>query len=508
MARLTTENLSRRDSAMPDDDTERSSCERSHESEKSIVEEIGPHDANIVDFDGPDDPENPLNWSTARKTTSITIVSMTAFLSPIGSTISAAAASHIMQDLGTTNHSLGAFMTTIYLLGYAFGPFVIAPLSELYGRALIFRICTLLFAIFNIACAIAGSFDSLIVYRLLAGIAGSCPGTLGAGTIADLIVREKRGAVIAAYAMGPVLGPTIGPIIGGYLAPAAGWRWGFWVMAIASGVMAVLVVLLLPESYPYVILERKAAQLRKETGNQHLRSALDKGKTPRQLFAFSILRPFKMLLSPIVFLLSTYAATSYSYAYLCFTTFPRIFEDQYGFGSGASGLVPIGLGVGFFVGLVFCGTVSDPWSAYLTKKHGGAVKPEYRLPILITGSVFVPIGLFWYGWTAEYKLHWIVPIIGTSFIGIGIVTAYTTSATYLVDAYTTYSASVMAASTLCRCVLGAVLPLAGGPMYDRLGVGWGNSVLGFISLAFLPLPLTLYYFGERIRESRTFKMDF
>ncbi|KAL0932494.1 cycloheximide resistance protein [Colletotrichum truncatum] len=465
-------------------DAECLSAQRALEQEKSGVEEEAPQDPNIVDFDGPNDPENPLNWSTTRKTT-IVIVSLTALLSPIGSTISAGAAANIMQHFGTTDEALGALMTTIYLLGFAFGPILIAPLSELYGRAIMFRTCTFLFTVFNVACAAANSFSSLVAYRLLAGIAGSCAGTLGASSIADMIVREKRGTAMSAYVMGPVFGPTIGPIIGGYLTPAAGWRWNFWLIAIASGVMTVLVILFLNESYPYAILKKKTAKLRKSTGNQNLRSALDTNKTPRQLFKFAILRPLKMLISPIVFLMSIHAATVFSYAYLCFTTFPRIFKDQYGFHSGASGLTSIGLG----------------W------KNGGVVKSEYRLPILVVGAVFVPIGLFWYGWTAEYKVHWFVPIIGTTFTGIGIVIAYTTIATYLVDAYTVYSASVIAASAILRCLLGALLPLAGGAIFDALGVGWGNSVLGFISLAFLPLPFILYMYGERIRESRLFKME-
>lgn len=316
-------------------------------------------------------------------------------------------------------------MTTIYLLGYAFGPLVIAPMSELYGRAIMFRSCAILFTLFNVACAVANSLGSLIAYRLLAGIAGSCAGTLGASSIADMIVREKRGAAMSAYVMGPTFGPTIGPIVGGYLTPAAGWRWGFWVMAIASGVTTFFILFFLPESYAHAILKRKTAKLRKRTGNHNLRSPLGTStKTPRQLFAFAILRPLKMLISPIVFLMSVYAATVFSYAYLCFTTFPRVFKDQYGFGSGAAGLANIGLGGGFVVGLLFCGAVSDRWSAYLTRKNDGVVKSEYRLPNLIVGAFFVPIGLFWYGWTAEYKTHWIVPIIGTAFLGIGIVMAY------------------------------------------------------------------------------------
>ncbi|KXJ85067.1 major facilitator superfamily domain-containing protein [Microdochium bolleyi] len=464
---------------------------------------------DVVDFEGPDDPAHPLNWTARHKTIAITIISINALLSPVGSTISAAAAPAIMAELGGTSDALGALMTTIYLVGYAFGPFLIAPLSELYGKRIVFRVCAVLFCVFNIACALANTLPSLIAYRLLTGIAGSCPGTLGASSIADMIPRERRGTAMAAYVLGPTFGPTLGPIIGGNLTPVAGWRWGFWLMAIASGVVAVLLWAFVRESYPYAILKHKTARLRRETGDPTLRSALDKGdKTPRQLFAVAIMRPFKMLLSPVVFLQSAYAAVVYSYAYLCFTTFPRVFRDQYGFGSGAAGLASLGLGLGFLVGLVFCMLVSDRWAAYLARKYGatcaggGIAKSEYRLPPMFVGAVLAPVGLFWYGWAAEARVHWIAPIMGTAVLGVGIVIIYSTSATYLVDAYSIYSASVMAASATLRCFTGALLPLAGPAMFDRLGVGWGNSVLGFIAIGFIPLPIVLYYQGERIRRQK------
>jgi hypothetical protein len=82
------------------------------------------------------------------------------------------------------------------------------------------------------------------------------------------------------------------------------------------------------------------------------------------------------------------------------------------------------------------------------------------------------------------------------------------SAMYLVDAYTVHAASVTAASTIFRCLLGAVLPLAGPEMYHALGLGWGNSLLGFIAVVFIPVPLVLYIYGERIRSTKLFKVEF
>jgi MFS family permease len=117
-----------------------------------------------------------------------------------------------MRHFGSTNETLGAFVTSIYILGYAFGPLVIAPLSEMYGRSLLYNINNLLFLIFTIACAVANSLGALIAFRFLVGIAASAPITLGAGTIADIIPVERRGAAMALWIMGPIFGPTIGPL--------------------------------------------------------------------------------------------------------------------------------------------------------------------------------------------------------------------------------------------------------------------------------------------------------
>lgn len=103
-------------------------------------------------------------------------------------------------------------MTTVYLIGYCFGPLLIAPLSELYGRAILYNVCNIIFLIFSIACALANNLGALIVFRLLAGIAGSCPVTIGAGSIADMIPLEKRGLAMVLWIMGPLLGPTFGPL--------------------------------------------------------------------------------------------------------------------------------------------------------------------------------------------------------------------------------------------------------------------------------------------------------
>jgi MFS family permease len=98
---------------------------------------------------------------------------------------------------------------------------------------------------------------------------------------------------------------------------------------------------------------------------------------------------------------------NYAYLYLCFTTFPIVFQEVYGFSEGISGLAYLGLGIGSMVGLGIIGKFSDQIVVNMTAKHG-VRKPEYRLPLMIIAHLFIPIGLFWYGWAADKHTHWYI----------------------------------------------------------------------------------------------------
>lgn len=209
--------------------------------------------------------------------------------------------------------------------------------------------------------------------------------------------------------------------------------------------------------------------------------------------------------SPIVLILSFQLAVVYGYLYIIFTTFIFVFEGQYHFQAGAAGLSYLGLGIGFFISLIGNGLTSD----YIAKKEakGGEIKPESRLTPMIIGVLLIPAGLIWYGWAAQYKVHWIVPILGTTLIGMGVNLVWVPVQSYLIDAFGIYSASALAANTVVRSIFGVLLPLAGQPLYDRLGLGWGNTLLAFIALATAPLTWLIMKYGERIRLHPRFQLD-
>ena len=101
-----------------------------------------------------------------------------------------------------------------------------------------------------------------------------------------------------------------------------------------------------------------------------------------------------------------------------------VFQGRYGFSSRNVGLAFLGIGIGMFGGLFITGTMSDKIVKKLAERNGGVTKPEFRIPPMIPAAFTIPIGLFLYGWTAYYEVHYIVPIIGTAFVGLGLITTF------------------------------------------------------------------------------------
>lgn len=145
---------------------------------------------------------------------------------------------------------------------------------------------------------------------------------------------------------------------------------------------------------------------------------------------------------------------------------------------------------------------------YIVKKKAtpGGMKPEHRLPPMIFGSILMPLGLFLYGWSAERRLPWIVPVLGTALTGFGLSVTNISLYSYLVDAFSIYAASAVAASVVVSCIAGALLPMVGPPLFAQLGYGWGTSVLAFIAMIFIPVPIFLMKYGERARNQSRFKV--
>ncbi|KAF2808674.1 MFS general substrate transporter [Mytilinidion resinicola] len=458
-------------------------------------------DKGLVGWDDENDLTNPLNWSWGRRWRLMGLVAVMSTLSPMSSSICAPGTSLTLKEFNVTSNTIGSLMISIFVLGYAIGPLFLAPLSEMYGRVIVVNISSTFFTAFMLGCSFAPNMPSLIIMRLLAGIGGSAVMTIVPAVVGDCFPYHKRAMASAIVIGTPTLAPIVGPIAGGFISEQLGWRWAYWILVMASGPFNLLMVFFMDESNHATILQRKTDRLRKELGRDDLHSQLEIRMTSRELLAKSIVRPMKFLTrSPIVFLISFYVAVCYGTLYLLFTTIPIVFEEKYGWSIQMTGLAYLGLGVGMFINIATIMRTNDRTVLRLRAANNGIFEPEMRLSSVTYYAIFMPIGLFIYGWCAEYRTHWILPCLAFIPFGFGLLGIFLPCQTYMVDAFLTTSASAVAALVCFRSAFGAFLPLAGPPLYDKLGLGWGNSVLGFLTLVMTPIPWVFFRYGGRVRR--------
>lgn len=297
----------------------------------------------------PGDPENPKNWSKLYKWYCTMVVAITCFVVALASSVVTADLKGVEETFGVSEE-VALLTITVFVVGFGVGPVMFAPLSEIYGRQIIYGSTLLLAVVFIIPEAVAKNIATLIVCRAIDGIAFSAPMTLVGGTLADLWRNEERGVPMAAFSAAPFIGPAIGPLIGGYLSDAAGWRWLYWIQLIFAFVVWVLITFTVPETYAPTILARRAKKLRKETGSDEHVTEQDLDMRPfSERLTIFLIRPLQLLFGElIVFLISAYMSVLYGLLYMFFVAFPIIYQEGKGWSAGSTGLMFVSLGAYVF----------------------------------------------------------------------------------------------------------------------------------------------------------------
>ncbi|KAJ6438800.1 fluconazole resistance protein [Purpureocillium lavendulum] len=440
-------------------------------------------DQGIIGWENQDDPEMPLNFEPRRKWLMISLLSTITFMTPLASSILAPALTSLAKEFDETSITRAALPISIFLLGYAVGPLFLSPLSEIYGRNIVLIISSAWFCAWLIGCALAPTLDTLILFRFLAGVGGSACQTIGGAIVADMFPIQDRGRAMALWSLGPMFGPSCAPVIGGFVSETIGWRWVSWIAFIPATMTVLAMVICNRETNHQVLIARKTRRLRAQLNRPDLRSCYIDPTVPAtskgEILLNGFRRPLKMLFrSAIIFSVSLYIAFAYGCLYLLFNTIPIVFQGSYHWSLGITGLAYLGLLIGYMIGLASFTILSDKTVVRMTAANGGISEPEMRLPFCIWFALVLPVTFFWYGWSADKAVHWIVPVIGIVPFGIGIVGVWLPIQAYIVDIYPQFAASGLAAFSVLRCTVAAFLPLAGPQMYAKLGVGWGSSLLG------------------------------
>ncbi len=391
-----------------------------------------------------------------------------------------------------------------------------------------------------------------------------------------------------------------------------------------SGVISILIIFCLKETYGPVLLEKKRKRLAREAEQAQIdgaevatlpgaptatscscscsytaslsaaraqaRRILHPSEAAKQKFRLAMTRPFRLLFTnPICAIFSLYIGFVYGEIFIFLTQHPLLFQRRnldddgpgpdgsgsgpfrdsssgvgplpptpeggpnlshlpnYGWNSGESGLSYIGLGAGFLIAMALNALYNDVIYFRLVASNGrvgwflltknkdqiremfeqrdaekaleanaespnvpaaapvqNKGRPEYRLPFCLLGMLILPIGLVMFGWPADAKLHWSVPLVGSLITGFATILCFQTILVYLVDAFVPFSASATACSVLMRSLLAAVFPLFAESLYASLGFGWGSTLLACVGLLGIPVPIVLFKHGAYLREKYKF----
>ena len=299
-----------------------------------------------------------------------------------------------------------------------------------------------------------------LVFRVVTGFCGSPCLSTGGATISDMYDPAHVAYGICIWGSFGILGPVVGPIIGGFVAPIKGWRWTIWVVTWLCSLVLVMFFFLLPETGVANILYRRAKRLRQVTGDTRFKSQseIDAAEYTAMDHIGVLARAFTLTFyEPIVLFLDLYTALLYGLLFIWFESFPLVFGGIYDFDSGQQGLVFLGILVGALIALPFFLLWLKRYIAPRLAEPD--FKPETILLPTFFGSAALPICLFWYGWSARPSVHWIMPIIGSGFFSVGIITLFNPVLNYLGHAYPLYSASIFAGNALFRASFGAGFPL-------------------------------------------------
>lgn len=474
---------------------------KSHEDEED--EGVALEDLN---WDSPSDPENPQNWSNFKKWFITMSTAGVALVVTFGLSLYTTGISDmVIRGLGSQELCISGL--TFYVLGLSFGPMIAAPISELFGRRIVYLVTFPISLIFTLGVGFSHHIREILVLRFFAGLVGSPALAVCSGTISDMWGLDEIEVAMSFFCMAPFCGPIIGPVIGGFAVESKSWKWTSWI-DLFFGAALLPFLALCPETYKPVLLKRRA----KERGIKIAKSNVSLKKMIVTIIQLFVLKPLIMLVvEPIVLLFLIWSAFIFAVLFGFFEAYPVIFRGLYGMSLGVSGLPFIGIGIGLFIGmLLYLWLVKrvfwkkNPDGSLPLFKNGVFTPPvpESRLLPAKIGAIFLPIGLFWVGWSAHKDVHWMVPIVGGLPFGFGLVLIFFSTITYFSLSYPAASlASAIAANNFLRYILASVFPLFTVQMYENVHIGWASSIFAFIALVMVPIPWVFEKYGPKIRQT-------
>ncbi|KAJ3824896.1 MFS multidrug transporter [Lentinula raphanica] len=446
-------------------------------------------------------------FPTKRKWMILSVI----FIIQVSMNFNAAVYPNVAQGLSDHFHiSLQAARVgqMIFLVAYAFGSELWAPWSEELGRWPILQASLFLVNIWQIPCALAPNYGTIVVGRFLGGLS-SAGGSVTLGMVADMWDADDQQFAVAFIVLSSVGGSSIGPVVGAFIQKYLSWHWNFWIQLMFGVFVQLVHFFFVPETRSTVLLDREAKRLRKagQTDVYGPGELKEHRFEMREILA-TWARPFEMFLrEPIVLCLSLLSGFSDGLIFCFMEAFTPVYS-QWNFGTIELGLAFVPINIGY---LLAYASYMYPIMKHrrIMKRDPTALSPESRLWWLLFTAPLEAIGLFGFAWTSfgPPRIPWIAPMLFSVLIAIANYCIYMSTIDYMVAAYGVYAASATGGNALARDFIAGVSAMYATPLYSNLGshsLEWASTLLAFLA-ALVTIPIYVFYVkGPQIRAASKF----
>lgn len=398
----------------------------------------------------------------------------------------------------------------VFLVSYAFGCELWAPWSEEFGRWPIMQLSLALVNIWQIPCALAPNYGTIVVCRTLGGLS-SAGGSVTLGMVADMWNADEQQYAVAYIVLSSVGGSVLGPVVGGFVEHSLSWHWVFWLQLIFGGATQLIHFFFVPETRTTIMVDREAKRKRK-AGIANIwgpNEIKDERISTKEILTIWY-RPFEMFVrEPIVLCLSLLSGFSDALIFTFLEAYTPVFK-QWNFSVPALGMAFIPLLIGYFIAYFsfFPGIHSQRAKR---RADPDSLQPEARLWWLLFTAPFLTIGLFGFAWTSlgpSHGIPWIAPLIFSALVGIANYAIYMATIDYMIASYGPYSASATGGNGMSRDFLAGIAAMYATPFYEvipgKYTLEWPTTILAFIAI-FVTIPIYIFYWkGPTIRAKSKF----
>jgi MFS family permease len=490
-----------------------------------------------------DDPEDPLNWSPARKRLAVAMVVVYTFGTGMPLTFQYSVLSDITRDTGISTASL-VQGTGVMFLFLGFGCLLWQPIALTYGRRGVYLISTLVTVPIMIWTAYSGSEGQWYAHRIIGGIFGAPIEALPEISIPDLFFAHERGAWMSLYVFSLFGSNFVAPLIAGWFAMAYGWKWTFYFGAMISAVAFFILFFFMEETmYIRTTLEGledetpdrpestvKHAVITRPAGAEKAAAAsTDASETeerPGTMFPArrsylqrlnpfvampgrqSNKRMFRAMIRPLgmIFTFPNVAWAGFIYGInlswynvLNGTASPVLSAAPYNWSTGLVGSIYTGPIIGAAFGSLWAGVIADKITLWLARRNNGVREPEQRLWPLALTSVLSCVGLIVWGVGAQQHIHWAGLAIGLGILTFSVVAGGSMALSYNVDCFKDISGDTTSSVIVIRNTLGFAISYGITPWYTNMGLQNCFIMAGFLSLACTATFLVMIWKGKALR---------